>query len=106
MNECKLKYPLMFYPVLKQTLWGGDRIIPFLSLEGEKSRCGVPYAEMGHVGEYWAISGIEGFESVVKGGELDGVSLSDLVERYGEQLLGKKELCPFRKQVPFAGKVH
>lgn len=100
MNECNLKYPLVFYPVLKQTLWGGDRIIPFLSLEGEENRCGVPYAEMGHVGEYWAISGIEGFESVVKGGELDGVSLSDLVERYGEQLLGKKNYARFGKRFP------
>ena len=100
MNECKLKYPLMFYPVLKQTLWGGDRIIPFLSLEGEKDRCGVPYAELDHVGEYWAVSGIEGFESVVKGGELDGVTLSELVGKYGESLMGKKNYARFGKRFP------
>ena len=26
-------YPLKFEPILKQTLWGGDKIIPFRSEE-------------------------------------------------------------------------
>lgn len=27
-------YPLKFEPILKQTLWGGDKILPFKHLSG------------------------------------------------------------------------
>lgn len=100
MQERKIKYPLKFYPVLKQTLWGGDRIVPFLSLEGKNDMSGRPYSEMERIGECWAVSGISGSESVVKGGELDGCTLPQLVELYGEALLGKKNALRFGKEFP------
>ena len=48
-------YPLKFEPILKQTLWGGDKIIPFKHLN----------SDLKGVGESWEISGVENNESVV-----------------------------------------
>ena len=55
-----------FKPLLKQTLWGGDKIIAFKHLN----------TVMPHVGESWEISGIKGSESVVDGGPDDGNCLT------------------------------
>ena len=41
-------YPLKFEPILKQTLWGGDKIIPFKHLN----------ADLKGVGESWAVSSL------------------------------------------------
>ena len=59
MQELEIKYPLRFYPVLKQTLWGGNRIVPFLSLDKEIGISGASYSSIERVGECWAVSGIE-----------------------------------------------
>ena len=40
-------YPLKFEPILKQTLWGGDKIIPFKHLNDTLARC---RRELGSVG--------------------------------------------------------
>ena len=72
-------YPLKFKPILKQTIWGGDRIIPFKHLT-DNLPC---------VGESWEISGVHGNESVVAEGELQGMNLTELVKTYKADLLGK-----------------
>lgn len=100
MQDCKIKYPLKFYPLLKQTLWGGNRIIPFLSLENEVDCEGVPYGGLGNIGEYWAVSAIDGFESVVSNGKLKGLSLSDVSDSFREALLGKKNYMKFKDKFP------
>ena len=100
MQELEIKYPLRFYPVLKQTLWGGNRIVPFLSLDKEIDISGASYSSIEPVGECWAVSGIEGSVSVVKGGALDGKSLSELVEMCGEHLMGRKNAGRFGKEFP------
>ena len=43
-------YPLKFEPILKQTLWGGDKIIPFKHLNDT----------LANVGESWEVSAVEG----------------------------------------------
>ena len=48
-------YPLKFEPILKQTLWGGDKIIPFKHLNDT----------LANVGESWEVSAVEGSESIV-----------------------------------------
>ena len=40
-------YPLKFEPILKQTLWGGDKIIPFKHLNDTPCQC---RRELGSVG--------------------------------------------------------
>ena len=46
-------YPLKFEPILKQTLWGGDKIIPFKHLNDT----------LANVGESWEVSAVEGMPS-------------------------------------------
>lgn len=100
MQRRRIEYPLKFYPVFKQTLWGGDRIVPFLLLDGKSDTCGRPYSDMERIGECWAVSGIEGSESVVNSGELVGETLPNIVEIYGEALLGKKNFRRFGNRFP------
>ena len=59
--------PLKFHPILKQTLWGGERIIPYKELASGLSR----------VGESWELSGMPGSESVVAEGPWAGSTLSE-----------------------------
>ena len=71
--------PFRFKPLLKQTLWGGDKIAAFKHLD----------TTLGNVGESWELSGIRGSETVVSEGEYAGMSLSELVGLLKEQLVGK-----------------
>ena len=48
-----------FEPLLKQTIWGGDKIVTFKHLQ----------SDLENVGESWEISGVPGDESVVANGE-------------------------------------
>ena len=65
-------YPLKFEPILKQTLWGGDKIIAFKQLNETLSG----------VGESWEISAVEDNESVVANGPDKGLTLPEMVGKY------------------------
>ena len=69
-------YPLKFEPVLKQTLWGGDKIIPFKHLN----------ENLPNVGESWEVSAVEGSESVVANGADKGLTLPEMVRKYRDEL--------------------
>ena len=53
-------YPLKFLPLYKQKVWGGNRI----------KALGFDYDPLPNCGELWALSGVEGNESVVENGFL------------------------------------
>jgi mannose-6-phosphate isomerase len=72
-------YPFKFEPVLKKIIWGGDKICRFKDIQPEKK----------NIGESWEISCVKDNVSVVSNGELKGKSLDELIETYGESLLGK-----------------
>ena len=61
--------PLKFNALLKSTIWGGEKIIPFKHLDVQQE----------NVGESWEISGVPGNETVVANGEYAGKKLNDLV---------------------------
>ena len=67
-----------FSPLLRQTLWGGERIIPFKHLSSSLQR----------VGESWEISGLAGQETPVDSGPHQGQTLTDLLRQYGPALVG------------------
>lgn len=75
-------YPLKFEPILKQTLWGGDKIIPFKHLNENLSG----------VGESWELSGVEDNESVVANGPDTGLTLTEMVKKYREELVGEGKI--------------
>ena len=80
----------LFEPLLKQTLWGGDRIIPFKHLD----------VQMDHVGESWEISGVSGSETIVACGPDKGKSLNQLVREQKGKLVGEENYQRFGDEFP------
>ena len=83
-------YPLKFEPILKQTLWGGEKIIPFKHLNETLS----------NVGESWEVSAVEGSESVVANGPEKGMTLPEMVRRHKEELVGEANYARFGEKFP------
>lgn len=79
-----------FRPILKSMLWGGEKIAPYKGIE----------TELRSIGESWEISGVKGCESVVDGGNDDGMSLTELITRDKAALLGKSNYERFGKEFP------
>lgn len=79
-----------FQPLLKQTIWGGDSIIPFKHLS----------QQLDHVGESWELSGVAGSETVVSEGPYAGMSLNALVCNQREHLMGRKNYARFGNEFP------
>ena len=68
-----------FNSILKPVLWGGDKLVRFKHLPAT----GEP------IGESWDLSAFPGRESVVIDGEDSGLTLPQLVARYGADLVGE-----------------
>ena len=83
-------YPLKFEPILKQTLWGGDKIIPFKHLD----------ETLPNVGESWEISGVPGNETLVSEGEFKGKTLGQLIEQFGAKLVGHRNFSRYGTTFP------
>ena len=79
-----------FEPLLKCTLWGGEKIIPFKQIDSTLTQ----------VGESWELSGVPGSETVVSEGAYQGLSLNELVEKERERLLGVENYQRFSKEFP------
>ena len=74
-------YPLKFKPILKQTIWGGDKLA-YKSNDPKVKES---------IGESWEISGVQDNISVVSEGALEGNSLQELTEiRSEERRVGKE----------------
>ena len=82
--------PFRFTPLLKQTLWGGHRIVPFKKLE----------SNLENVGESWEISGIPGRETIVDGGPYHGKGLNELIAELKEKLVGEANYTRFGNEFP------
>lgn len=82
--------PIKFEPVLKQTLWGGDEIIPFKHM----------HTHLENVGESWEISGVHGSETLVANGPYKGYQLNALVDLLKEKLVGKENYERFGAEFP------
>lgn len=83
-------YPLQFNPILKERIWGGEKLKTILN-KPISSKI---------TGESWEISTVEGDISVVSNGDLAGKSLNDLIDSNPEELLGTEVYQRFGKQFP------
>ena len=83
-------YPFKFQPILKPMIWGGEEICKFKNVESPQAG----------IGESWELSGVPGDVSIVSNGELQDQSLAELIDRYGEKLLGKPVMERFGKTFP------
>jgi mannose-6-phosphate isomerase len=109
-----------FEPLLKQTLWGGDRIIPFKHLNipeqsspnpadaPTRAQCSklnaqslsTPSPITSNIGESWEISGVNGNETIVASGPQKGKSLNELVREQKGLLVGEENYQRFGDEFP------
>ena len=85
-----MMYLFKFNPILKQTLWGGEKIKIFKQLN----------SSLKHIGESWELSGVPGCESIVANGALKGTALSELIRRFGPALVGNENYQTFGNLFP------
>ena len=83
-------YPLQFYPILKERIWGGTKLKTVLNKP--------IVSEI--TGESWELSTVKGDVSVVSNGVLKGNSLDDLINSDPEAIIGSEVYKRFGKQFP------
>lgn len=73
-------YPLLFNPVYKEKIWGGNKIQNFFhrNITGDK------------IGESWEIAAHKNGMSIIANGEFAGEPFQGLLDKYPAQLLGKR----------------
>ena len=79
-----------FNNILKPVLWGGNKLLPFK---------GLPACDES-IGESWELSAMPGRESVVATGEDSGLTLTQLVNRHGADLVGEDVYRRYGNQFP------
>jgi len=85
-----LNYPIKFEPILKDKIWGGDKLVNKLNKK----------SNLKDIGESWEISDVKGNVSVVENGLLKGKSLKELLEIYTSDLIGKNNFANFGTNFP------
>ncbi|MCX6257401.1 MAG: mannose-6-phosphate isomerase [Bacteroidia bacterium] len=86
-----LLYPIKFRPVLKEKVWGGNRL---------KSRLNKKHTGGKKIGESWEISAVKGNVSVISNGFLKGNNLQEIIEIYMGDLVGDKVFRQFGIEFP------
>lgn len=87
--------PLKFRPILKSAIWGGEKIAPLKGINTNQTQ----------IGESWEISGVKGNESVVENGPDAGLTLTQMIEKYGADLVGEKNFEQFGTTFPLLIKI-
>ena len=82
-------YPMKFTPILKERVWGGDK----LKTLGKD-------VSTDNIGESWEISAVEGDVSTVSNGYFQGEKFDDLINSYPIEIMGKEIFSIFGKQFP------
>jgi mannose-6-phosphate isomerase len=83
-------YPIQFEPILKDRIWGGEKL---------KTVLDKPIASK-ITGESWELSTVEGDISIVANGELKGKSLTEIIDESPDEILGTVVHKRFGKQFP------
>lgn len=81
---------LRFTPILKQKIWGGKKLNQLLhkNIEGD------------NIGESWEISDVDGDESIISNGTLQGKTLRELLKEYQYDLVGNQVYETFGNEFP------
>ncbi|MDF1517773.1 MAG: type I phosphomannose isomerase catalytic subunit [Lutibacter sp.] len=85
-----LNYPIKFYPILKEKIWGGTKLVTKLNKKSASK----------NVGESWELSDVEDNVSVVSNGKLKGKTLQELLETYKAELIGENNYAHFGNNFP------
>ncbi len=73
-------YPILFEPIYKNIMWGGNLMSKTLNRNLPKSE--IP------VGESWEIVDRKDDNSIIKNGDLKGETIKFLLENYGKEVIG------------------
>jgi mannose-6-phosphate isomerase len=83
-------YPLQFEAILKQRIWGGEKLKSILNKPITSSI----------TGESWELSTVDGDVSVIANGDYKGKALTDLINEYPNEVLGTAVYKRFGNQFP------
>lgn len=83
-------YPLKFKPIIKEKIWGGEKLRNYLNKETDAD----------DAGESWEISAVDGSVSVVAEGDLAGKSLLELIDEYQGELMGDRLYEEYGRKFP------
>ena len=86
----KINYPIKFEPILKDKIWGGEKLKTLFNKKSTRN----------DIGESWEISDVNSNVSVVSNGDLKGTSLKTLLNTYGADLVGEKVYNAFGNDFP------
>ena len=84
-------YPFKFHPILKEKIWGGEKL---------KTELNKDFTPLNNCGESWEISGVPGNISLVSEGPLIGTALPLLIETYKGALVGEKVYQQYGAEFP------
>lgn len=84
-------YPLKFKPVFKDKIWGGEKM---------RSVMGMDFDPLPNCGEAWMLSGVEGSQSTVSNGFLEGNALNEILEVYMYDLVGEEVYDKYGNEFP------
>ena len=90
-----LNQPFHFTPFLKSVIWGGERIAPFKGITTDQTQ----------IGESWELSAVPGHVSVVDRGPYRGLTLTDLIEKFGPELMGEENYRCYAPSFPLLIKI-
>ncbi|WP_108114954.1 type I phosphomannose isomerase catalytic subunit [Kordia periserrulae] len=83
-------YPLQFQPLYKYRMWGGEKLKTVLNKNYDAQS----------IGESWEISDVEGDETNVINGQLQGYTLKKLIKTFGGDFLGQAVFDKFGEEFP------
>lgn len=90
MQSINAMYPLKFKPILKDKIWGGQKLAQQFNKPSNSEE----------LGESWEISTVPNDVSIVANGDLKGQNLQQLITTYKADMLGSKNLKRFGEQFP------
>lgn len=90
-----MTYPLLFKPNLHTVVWGGHNIEPYKGLPSSPQP----------IGESWEVSAVPSKQSIVSNGCMAGKQLSEVVEAWGNHLLGNAVAEKYGKEFPLLMKI-
>ncbi len=83
-------YPIKFNPILKEKIWGGEKLTQTFKKKSTKN----------NIGESWEVSDVKGDVSIVSNGDLKGKTLKDLIQTYKGDFVGNKIYKQFGEAFP------
>lgn len=99
-------YPLKFVPILKERVWGGDKLVrQYNKAVPVDEETHTPVVNINDIGESWDLSGMDENDSVIANGFLEESTLNEIIETYMGDLVGDNIFDYFNLHFPILVKM-